>query len=101
MCVRNVEKYVDDCIGSILNQTFNDFELLVIDDLSNDGTRQKIERFDDKRIKYCRNEKWLGIAKSRNRGLNQATGKYVFFTDGDCMLSRNWIEIGLRRFKVG
>ena len=101
MCVRNVEKYIDDCIGSILNQTFNDFELLVIDDLSNDQTRQKIERFDDKRIKYYRNEKWLGIAKSRNRGLNQATGKYVFFTDGDCVLSRNWIEIGLRRFKDG
>ena len=101
MCVRNVEKYIDDCIRSILDQTFNDFELLVIDDLSNDQTSQKIERFVDKRIIYCRNEKWLGIAKSRNRALNQATGKYIFFTDGDCMLSRNWIEIGLKNFKDG
>ena len=101
MCVRNVEKYIDDCVKSILDQTFNDFELVVVDDLSNDRTRQKIERFDDKRIRYYRNEKWLGIATSRNLALNQATGNYVFFTDGDCTLSKNWIEKGLRCFKDG
>jgi glycosyltransferase involved in cell wall biosynthesis len=99
MCVRNVEKFIDDCLRSILNQTFNNFELLVIDDLSNDGTRQKIEKYNDKRIKYHRNEEWLGIAKSRNRALNQAIGDYIFFTDGDCVVSRNWIEIGLGTFK--
>jgi glycosyltransferase involved in cell wall biosynthesis len=99
MCVRNVEKFIDDCLRSILNQTFNDFELLVIDDLSNDQTRQKIEMFNDKRIRFYRNEEWLGIAKSRNKALNLARGEYVFFTDGDCVLTRNWIKIGLGNFK--
>ena len=99
MCVKNAEKYIGECMRSILDQTFTDFELVVIDDLSNDHTRQKIERFGDKRIRYSRNEKWLGIAKSRNRALKQATGKYVFLTDGDCTVSKNWIEEGLRYFE--
>jgi glycosyltransferase involved in cell wall biosynthesis len=96
MCVRNVEKYIDDCIRSILNQTFTDFELVVIDDLSNDKTKNIIEKFKDKRIRYFRNGKWLGISKSRNLCVKHANGDYLFFTDGDCVVSRDWIEQGLK-----
>jgi glycosyltransferase involved in cell wall biosynthesis len=99
MCVRNVEKYIGDCIKSILEQTFNDFEIIIIDDLSTDNTKKIIERCNDMRIKYFRNVKWLGISKSRNKGVQYATGDYLFFTDGDCTVSKNWIEEGLRYLK--
>jgi len=99
MTVRNVEKYIANCIMSILDQTFNNFEIVIIDDMSNDNTKNIIEKFDDKRIKYFKNIKWLGISKSRNRGLKYATGDYIFFTDGDCTVSKNWIEEGLKYLK--
>jgi glycosyltransferase involved in cell wall biosynthesis len=93
--VRSVEKYIASCIMSILDQTFNNFEIVIVDDMSNDNTKNIIEEFDDKRIKYFKNIKWLGIPRSRNRGLSYATGEYIFFTDGDCTVSKNWIEEGL------
>lgn len=96
ICVRNVEKYVGDCIRSILNQTFTEFEIVIIDDDSNDKTKNIIESFQDKRIKYFKNEKWLGITRSRNRSIKFAKGDYIFFTDGDCVVSQDWIEQGLK-----
>jgi glycosyltransferase involved in cell wall biosynthesis len=98
--VRNVEKYIAKCLTSLLAQTFNDFEIIVIDDVSNDKTREIIEKFKDKRIRYFRNKNWLGLSRSRNECLKQATGTYVFFTDGDCTISRNWIAEGLRYLKT-
>jgi len=99
VCVRNVEKYISECIESILDQTFSDFEIVIIDDMSSDNTKNIIEKFDDKRIRYFRNEKWLGISKSRNRSVEHAAGEYIFFTDGDCTVSKNWIEEGLKYLK--
>lgn len=99
MCVRNVEKYIGNCIRSILDQTFTDFEIVVIDDLSNDKTKNLIEEFNDGRIRYFRNRKWLGLSKSRNLSVRYAKGDYVFFTDGDCVVSKDWIEQGLEFLK--
>lgn len=95
ICVRNVEKYIGNCLRSILDQTFRDFEIIIIDDNSNDKTKNIIETFKDNRVRYFQNEKWLGIAKSRNRSLKYAKGDYLFFTDGDCVVSQDWIEQGL------
>lgn len=97
--VRNVEKYISECIKSILDQTFSDFEIVIIDDMSSDNTKNIIEKFDDKRIRYFRNEKLLGLSKSRNQCLKHAKGEYIFFTDGDCTVSKKWIEEGLRYLK--
>jgi len=100
MCVRNVEKYIGNCIKSILDQTFADFEIVVIDEYdSNDKTRKIIENFKDERIRYFRNRKWLGIPKSRNLSVKYAKGEYVFFTDGDCVVCKDWIEQGLKFLK--
>jgi glycosyltransferase involved in cell wall biosynthesis len=99
MCVRNIEKYIGSCIKSVLDQTFTDFEIVVVDDNSNDKTRRIIENFEDERVRYFRNEKLLGISKSRNRTLKYAKGEYVFFTDGDCIVSKDWIEQGLKFLK--
>lgn len=99
MCVKNVEKYIGNCVKSILNQTFKDFEIVIVDDDSNDKTESIIENFKEKRIRYFKNEKWLGITKSRNRSLECANGEYIFFTDGDCVVSQDWIEQGLQFLK--
>jgi len=96
MCARNAEKYVGNCIGSILNQTFQNFEIVLVDDMSSDNTADIVTKFNDKRIIYIRNKEWLRIPRSRNEGLKYAKGKYIFFTDADCTVSPNWIEEGLR-----
>jgi glycosyltransferase involved in cell wall biosynthesis len=93
--VKNAERDIACCIRSLLNQSIKNFEIIIVDDLSSDRTKEAIEKFKDPRIKYYRNEKWLGLAASRNKCLKLATGKYVFFTDADCVASRNWIEEGL------
>jgi glycosyltransferase involved in cell wall biosynthesis len=86
---------------SLLNQTFKDYEIVIVDDASNDGTVEIISRFKDQRIKCLRNKEWFGIAKSRNMGLKRASGKYIFFTDADCTVSKDWIEEGLSCFADG
>jgi glycosyltransferase involved in cell wall biosynthesis len=98
ICVRNGEKCVADCIESLLNQTFRDFEIVIVDDASNDRTVEIITGFKDQRIKCLRNKEWFGIPKSRNIGLKRAVGKYIFFTDADCTVSEDWIEEGLSCF---
>ena len=99
ICVRNEENYVKECLNSILRQSFFEFELIIIDDQSSDNTANIIGAFNDKRIKYFRNEKRLGISGSRNKGLKNASGVYIFFTDGDCTISKNWVEEGLKYFQ--
>jgi glycosyltransferase involved in cell wall biosynthesis len=96
ICVRNVEKYIGNCLRSIIEQTFTEFEIVIIDDDSTDKTKNLIESFQDKRIKYFKNERWLGITKSRNRSIKLAEGDCLFFTDGDCVVSKDWIEQGLK-----
>ena len=97
--VHNERDYIEDCIESILNQSYGNFELIIVDDFSDDGTTDIIKRFKDKRIKTLFNDRNLGIAKSRNVGIENASGEYIFFTDGDCTPARNWLEEGLRVLK--
>jgi glycosyltransferase involved in cell wall biosynthesis len=100
MTVRNVGATVVECLHSILNQTFHNFEIIIIDDFSTDQTNSLIQELADERIKHFKNEKWLGIAPSRNKGIKLASGANIFFTDGDCIVSNNWIEIGLESLKT-
>ncbi len=96
VCVRNGANYIEACIKSILDQTFVDFEVVIVDDLSSDNTQKIVEHFNDKRIRYFRNKEVLGLSKSRNKSLVYARCEYIFFTDSDCMVSRTWIEEGLK-----
>jgi len=79
----NSSKYIEETINSILNQSFNDFELLIINDCSNDDTLEIINSYKDNRIRVFSNEKNMGITPTRNRGLELAKGKYVTFMDHD------------------
>ena len=81
--VYNDEKYIYSSIKSILDQTYKDFELLIIDDNSSDKTPEILSGFNDDRIKIYNTGKNIGIPKSLNIGLKLARGKYIARTDSD------------------
>jgi glycosyltransferase involved in cell wall biosynthesis len=79
----NVEKYVAEAVESMLNQTFEDFELIMLDDCSTDKTAEIIKQFDDERIVYYKNEQNLGLVGTLNIGLQLAAGELIARMDGD------------------
>jgi glycosyltransferase involved in cell wall biosynthesis len=81
--VYNVQDYIEECIASILSQSVQDFEVVVIDDCSTDRTVEIIESFDDQRIQITRKEKNGGLIESLNVGFQLAKGKYIARVDGD------------------
>lgn len=83
----NAEKTIEESILSVLNQTYTDLELIVLDDGSSDATVGLVEQLalTDRRIRLVINENNLGVAKTRNRGFNLAQGKYTALLDSDDM----------------
>ena len=75
--------YLAEMIESVLNQTFRDFELLLLDDCPDDPREDVVRKFDDPRIVYVKNERNLGISESRNKLLDMARGDYVAVLDHD------------------
>lgn len=78
----NAEKYLKEAIDSILNQTFTDFEFLIIDDNSKDKTKKIIGKYNDKRIKLIKGPQ-KGLAAALNCGIKKAQGKYIARMDAD------------------
>lgn len=95
----HAEKYIHACIEALLAQTIRNFEIVTIEDPPYDNTKNIIDTFKDDRIRYLRNREFLGVPKSQNKSLRPAEGKYIFFTDADCIVSENWIEQGLKSFQ--
>lgn len=83
MSVYNGKKYLKEAIESILNQTFKDFEFIIINDGSTDKTERIIKNYNDLRIKLINNKKNIGLTKSLNKGLRIAKGKYIVRQDAD------------------
>ena len=76
---------IDRSIQSVLNQTYQDFELIVVDDRSTDNTEDIIRQFreKDKRIKYIKHDKNKGGSAARNTRIKNSVGKYIVFQDSD------------------
>ncbi len=83
MPVYNMAAYIEEAICSILTQTYSDFELLIIDDGSTDGTLDIIRKFDDTRIKVIAHSVNHGLIASLNQGIDCCTGEYIARMDGD------------------
>lgn len=94
MPVYNSEKYLRQCIDSILNQTFTDFELILIDDGSSDSSGRICDDFskEDKRV-VVRHKENGGICEARNMGLDIARGDYIGFSDCDDLMNKYMYEI--------
>ena len=91
--VYNVEKYLNRCVDSILNQTFTDFELILVDDESTDRCGLICDEYveKDSRVKVI-HKKNGGVSSARNAGIDEAIGKYVMFCDSDDYVKSDWIE---------
>lgn len=94
---RNDGQDIGSCLDALDAQTFRDFEVIVVDDGSSDGTEQAVRSRRDARLRYFRRSGPANIAAARNLGIGHGLGEYVFSTDADCVPTRYWIEEGVRR----
>lgn len=88
----NAADYIQNAIASVLAQTVADFEILVVDDGSQDDTRRKVEAFDDLRIRYIYQENG-GVSAARNTGIRNAGGEYICFLDADDLWKPHHLEV--------
>ena len=88
----NREKIISKSIKSVLNQTFKNIEVLIIDDGSTDKTKEEIEKFQDSRIRYIKLKENKGGANARNVGIKIAKGQYISFQDSDDIFYPNKLE---------
>src|SRR5690625_1209037 len=81
----NAERYIEKSIASVINQTYQSWELIIVDDGSKDTTGQLIKKIAEKddRIKFFKNEKNSGVSATRNRGISFALGEWIAFLDSD------------------
>lgn len=88
----NCDKFLLECLGSVLRQNYTDFEILIIDDGSTDGTETLIRSLGHPKIRYYKNRRNLGIVASLNKGLRLAKGEYISRMDADDLMIGNRLE---------
>ena len=91
MVAYNAAGCIGRAIESVLSQTYPNFELLIVDDGSTDGTRLKVEQYDDGRIRYIQ-QSHRNAASARNRAIREAKGKYILCVDSDDFIAVDYIE---------
>ncbi len=99
--VYNVEKYIDECIESLVNQTYKEVEIILIDDGSKDSSANIMDEWarKDSRISAYHYENG-GVSVARNRGIEKAKGKYVFFVDSDDFAEIDAVETMIKEAEV-
>lgn len=91
--VYNAEKYITKCLDSLINQTYNNIELIVINGGSTDKSDEIIKQYEEKfKIRYIIEDRIIGVSVARNIGVNIATGEYFCFVDADDYIDENLIE---------
>lgn len=100
--VYNIKPYLDKCLESICNQTYQNFEVLLIDDGSTDGSYEKCQNYSTK-YSFVRSfqQQHKGVSAARNFGIQEAKGKYLAFIDGDDTIDSNYLEILERYMSTG
>ena len=94
----NAEKYIEETINSVFNQTYKNWEMIIVDDCSNDNSFAIAKRFEatDSRIKVFSLTTNGGSAVARNYALKQAKGNYITFLDADDLLDKNYLDSQLK-----
>ena len=94
MPVYNSEKFLEETVQAVINQSYTDWELILVDDGSTDNSKEICTKLmnDDKRIKYILQEN-LGVSHTRNVALENAQGKYIVFVDSDDLIHEDYLKI--------
>lgn len=98
--VFNCAKYIKECVDSLIEQSYKNTEIILINDGSTDESEDIIKRYytDNVNIRYLK-KKNLGVSNTRNIGISLAKGDFIAFVDGDDYVSRDFIEVALKRIK--
>ena len=88
---------IGDSIKSVLNQTYENLEVIVVDDGSTDNTKEEIDKIEDERVKYIKLMKNSGGSNARNIGIQNANGKYISFQDSDDIYYPKKLEIQYKK----
>ena len=90
ICAYNIERYIKKAINSVLKQTYDNYEILVFNDGSKDGTLKKMQEFEDnEKVKIINSDVNIGLGAGRNTCMRHATGEYIIYLDGDDTLYEN------------
>lgn len=97
--IYNMENYLSKCVDSILNQTYRNLEIILVDDCSTDKSEEIIKQYvdQDDRIKAVAHQKNMGLFQARISGCDIATGKYIAFVDSDDYVSCDWFRMLLKK----
>lgn len=95
----NRASYIHDCIQSVLNQTYNDFEIVVLDDGSTDQSAAIVQAFNDPRIRYFKNDTNRGISYTRNKLVSLSRGEYIAVLDSDDLAEPERLKLQLNAFQ--
>lgn len=88
--VRNGEKYIGKLLDELIEQTYKNYEIIVVNDGSNDNTSNILKKYSS--VKVYHNDRSMGANFSRNLGFNKSKGEIIVFTDVDCSVERDWLE---------
>ncbi|MCX8124968.1 MAG: glycosyltransferase family 2 protein [Spirochaetes bacterium] len=99
MTTYNHEKYIAEAVQRLLDQTFEDFELIIVNDGSTDKTEEMIKSFDDKRIRYIYQEN-MGPSAAANTAIKNARGKYIALMSGDDVCYPKRLEVQYNEYSV-
>ncbi|MFY7936986.1 MAG: glycosyltransferase family 2 protein [Flavobacterium sp.] len=88
----NKEKYIENAIKSVLDQTFTDFEILIIDDFSSDKSAAIASKFESEKVQLIYHEKNCGLSATRNTGIKKANSNYITFLDADDLWKPTFLE---------
>lgn len=96
----NTARFIGNSIKSVLNQTYTNWELIIVDDCSTDNTDEVVENFKDKRIKFFKNKKNYGAALTRNKAIKLAKGEWIAFLDSDDIWMPKKLEHQINFMKI-
>lgn len=95
----NSEKYIQDCINSVISQTYSNWEMIIVDDCSSDKSIEEVEKNKDQRIKIIKLSANKGAGYARNVAIEQAKGEYIAFLDADDLWDPNKLQLQINFMK--
>lgn len=101
VCTYNRKDHLRECIEKLLALEYCDYEIIIVDDGSTDGTAEYLKRIESEKVRVVRHSENKGVSSARNSGIKMAKKDIIAFTDDDCRVSSNWLSHLLDPFADG